>query len=326
MKSLLTRFTDLYPVWVISFAILGLLKPETLTWFNGPWVVWALSAVMLGMGFTLTIDDFKRIAQMPGSVATGLLAHYTIMPLLGWGLAHFLQLDAGFAVGLILVACCPSGTASNVICYLARANVALAVIVTLASTLVAFITTPLWCKALAGQYVPVNAWELCFYMLRIAILPILIGVFCNWKFPGSTAKIKPVGPVVSVIALMFITGSIVGQNAQAVIQNYGKLAIAAILLHVLGFLLGYITAKLLRYPEDISRTISIEVGMQNGGLAAVLAKQSFPLHPMATVPSVFSAIAQTLIGSLLGTYWRHRQIKASPNLKTIPADTETEAA
>src|SRR6218665_1190136 len=116
MHGLISRFTDLYPVWVISFAVIGLLKPEALTWFSGPWVVWALSAVMLGMGFTLTIDDFKRIFKLPGSVAIGLLAHYTIMPLSGWFVAHLLKLDPGFAVGLILVASCPSGTASNVIC------------------------------------------------------------------------------------------------------------------------------------------------------------------------------------------------------------------
>lgn len=310
MQSLLNRFTDLYPVWVIGFAIIGLIKPEALTWFNGPWVVWALSAVMLGMGFTLTVDDFRRIFKMPGSVSVGLIVHSSIMPLAGWLLAYLLKLDPGFAVGLILVASCPSGTASNVICYLARANVALAVIITLASTLVAFITTPLWCKALAGQYVPVDALQLCLSTLKIAVIPVLVGVFCNWKFPRATAKVKPVGPLISVIALMFITGSIVGQNAGAVVENAGKLAIAAILLHLLGFGLGYLVAKFLRFPEDIARTISIEVGMQNGGLAAVLAKQNFPLQPMAAVPAVFSAITQTLLGSLLGTYWRKRSIKS----------------
>lgn len=309
MRSLLSRFTDLYPVWVISFAIIGLVKPEAMTWFSGPWVVWALSAVMLGMGFTLTIDDFRRIFKMPGSVAVGLVAHYTIMPLSAWCIAHALKLDPGFAVGLILVASCPSGTASNVICYLARANVALAVIITLASTLVAFATTPLWCKALAGQYVPVDAVQLSLSTLRIAVIPVLIGVLCNWKFPKTTAKIKPVGPLISVVALMFITGSIVGQNAHAVLENAGKLAVAAVLLHTMGFGIGYLVARLIRYPEDIARTISIEVGMQNGGLAAVLAKQNFPLQPLAAVPAVFSAITQTLLGSLLATYWRRRPVE-----------------
>lgn len=320
MHVLLRRFTDLYPIWVISFAIIGLVKPEAIIWFNGPWVVWALSAVMLGMGFTLTIDDFRRIFKMPGSVAVGLLAHSIIMPLSGWGIAHVLNLDPGFAVGLILVASCPSGTASNVICYLARANVALAVIITLASTLVAFITTPLWCKTLAGHYVPVDALALSLSTLRIAVIPVLIGVLCNWKFPKTTSKVKPFGPFISVIALMFITGSIVGQNAEAVIANAGKLALAAVLLHVLGFGIGYLVGKLIRYPEDIARTISIEVGMQNGGLAAVLAKQNFPLQPLAAVPAVFSAIAQTLIGSLLGTYWRKRPV--APIIAVEPPVTE----
>ncbi|WAC20693.1 bile acid:sodium symporter family protein [Luteolibacter sp. SL250] len=320
MHGLISRFTDLYPVWVISFAVIGLVKPEAMTWFSGPWVVWALSAVMLGMGFTLTVDDFRRIFRMPGCVAVGLIAHYTIMPLSAWGISHLLKLDPGFAVGLILVASCPSGTASNVICYLARANVALAVIITLASTLVAFITTPLWCKALAGQYVPVDALQLCLSTLQIAVIPVLLGVFCNWKFPAATARIKPIGPLVSVVALMFITGSIVGQNASSVIENAGTLAIAAVLLHALGFGIGYVVAKFIRYPEDIARTISIEVGMQNGGLAAVLAKQNFPLQPLAAVPAVFSAITQTLLGSLLATWWRKRPVRSSTPVEPIASE------
>ena len=300
------RFTDLYPVWVLSFSTIALLKPETMLWFTGPWMVAALSLVMLGMGFTLTLDDFRRLFKMPGAIGVGLLAHYTIMPLSGWAVASMLKLDPSFAVGLILVASCPSGTASNVISYLARANVALAVMVTLASTLVAFVMTPILCKTLAGQYVPVDAWQLCLKTLQVAVLPVLTGVFCNWRFPKAVAQASRFGPLVSVIALILITGSIVANNAQAVIDNAGKLALAAFLLHALGFSVGYVFAKLLKYPEDMARTISIEVGMQNGGLAAVLAKENFPLQPLAAVPAVFSGLTQTLVGSVLATWWRLR--------------------
>ncbi|MEZ0388296.1 MAG: bile acid:sodium symporter family protein, partial [Verrucomicrobium sp.] len=131
----------------------------------------------------------------------------------------------------------------------------------------------------------------------------------NWRFPRAVATVSKVGPLISVVALMFITGSIVAQNAEAVKANAGRLALAALMLHILGFGVGYIVARILRQPEEIARTISIEVGMQNGGLAAVLAKQNFPMQPLAAVPAIFSAIAQTIVGSIVGTYWRSRPVK-----------------
>lgn len=326
MKSLLKTYADLYPVWIISSSLLGLLKPEALTWFTGPWVVWAMSIVMLGMGFTLKVDDFLRIFKMPGSLALGFLAHYTVMPLTGWAVAHFLKLESGFAVGLILVASCPSGTASNVISFLARANVALAVLVTLTSTLLAFIMTPLWCWTLAGQYVPVDALGLCLSMLQIVVIPVLIGVFCNWRFPKTIARISRFGPTVSVTALIFIAGGIVAHSAEAVMANAGKLALAAVLLHLTGFIVGYIIARLLRYSEDVARTISIEVGMQNGGMAAVLARKNFAAEPMAAVPAVFSSVVQTIVGSLVAAYWRRRPLKMTPLPDILTIDPNSEHA
>lgn len=299
-------FTDFYLLWLVAFALVGLLKPETLSWFRGPWVVWALTLVMLSMGLTLTLDDFRRLLQMPGSLALGFLAHYTIMPLSGWAIAHVLGLEPSLAVGLILVASCPSGTASNVISFLARANVALAVMVTLTSTLLAFVMTPLWCKTLAGTYVPVDALKLCLSTLQIAVGPVLLGVFCNWRFPRAVARVTPFSPVISVIAILFITGGIVALNAPAVVANAGKLLLAAALLHIMGFAIGYGLARLLRYPEDMARTISIEVGMQNGGLAAVLARENFPAHPLAAVPAVFSGVVQNIVGSIVASLWRVR--------------------
>lgn len=300
----MSRFTNLYPVWLVSGALLSLALPYVFTWFTGPWITWALTIVMLGMGFTLTVDDFKRLFRMPGSLTLGFLAHYTIMPLTGWGLAHLLDLEKGFAVGLILVAACPSGTASNVISYLAKADVALAVSVTLTSTLLAFVATPLWCQALVGHRVPVDAWGLCLSTLQIVVAPVLIGVLCNWKFPRQVAKVSRFGPVISVIALVLITCGIVSTNAAAVMANAGKLLLAAVLLHVIGFILGYAVSRLLRYPELVARTVSIEVGMQNGGLAAALAKKNFVMEPLAAVPAVFSSVVQNIVGSLAAAWWR----------------------
>lgn len=312
---MIKRFTSLYPVWIIGSSVLGLLAPQTLRWFSGPSVVWALTIVMLGMGFTLTLADFRQLFRTPGTLALGFLAHYTIMPLLGWGIGQLLKLESGLAVGLILVACCPSGTASNVIAFLAGANVALAVMVTLTSTLLAFIMTPLWCQLLAGQYVPVDGWALSLTTLQVVVLPVLAGVFCNWKFPRAVARISPYGPLVSVLALIMIAGSIVAQSAASVIEHAGKLLLAAVLLHVFGFLFGYLVTRLLRYPVQIARTVAIEVGMQNGGMAAVLAKKNFPLEPMAAVPAVFSSVVQTLVGSLVAGWWRRNPVAAQAEVE-----------
>jgi BASS family bile acid:Na+ symporter len=304
----LNWITNLYPVWLIAISALAFMKPETMAWFNGPWIIWALTLVMLGMGFTLSVKDFQRLAKMPGATALGFVAQYTVMPLVGWGLAHLLGLKGGLAVGLILVASCPGGTASNVVSYLARANVALSVILTMASTLMAFIMTPLWCKGLAGQYVEVDAKGLCLSTLQVVVLPVLIGVFCNWRFPRSVAKVAQAGPLVSVIAIVMITGGIVAQSAASMAAHAGKLFTALVALHVAGFILGYAITRILRYPPDVARTVSIEVGMQNGGMAAMLAKRHFPADPLTAVPAVFSGILQNLLGSLIAAWWRARPL------------------
>jgi BASS family bile acid:Na+ symporter len=275
MQPILNAVTGYYPLWLAGCAAVALVNPASFAWFNGPWITAALGTVMLGMGLTLTIADFRRLLSAPGALSLGFLAHYTIMPLSGWLIGRMLQLEPGMAVGLILVASCPSGTASNVVCYLAKVDVALAVSVTLTSTLFAFATTPLWCQVLAGHYVPVDALGLCL----------------------STLK---------VVAVVLITAGIVAQNAEAVIANAGKLTLAALLLHVFGFVLGYIVARLLGYPVITARTIAIEVGMQNGGMAAMLAKKNFPTQPLAAVPAVFSGVMQNLIGSIVAAWWRRR--------------------
>ncbi len=298
-------------MWLVVISLLALWHPPAFTWFTGQWIVGSLSLVMLSMGFTLTVSDFRRLFRTPSSLALGFLAHYTIMPLSGWLLGRVLHLDPGFAVGVILVASCPSGTASNVVSYLARADVALAVAVTFTSTLLAFVMTPLWCQALAGRYVPVDVIGISLSTLQVVVAPVLVGVLCNWRFPRAIARAARFGPIVSVMALTLLTGGIVSQNAAAVIANASRLAFAAFLLHLLGFGLGYVVSRVLRYPPLTARTVSIEVGMQNGGMAVMLARKNFPLEPLAAVPAVFSAVIQNLIGSLMAAYWRAHPVKVA---------------
>ncbi len=192
------------------------------------------------------------------------------------------------------------------ISFLARANLALSVVLTMVSTMMAFIATPLWTSALAGQYVPVDAVGLCLSTLQAVIVPIVIGVLCNWKFPKAVARVSRFGPAVAVLALSLITGGIVAASASKVADNFGTLLLATFALHIIGFAIGYLAPRWLKYPEQVSRTVSIEVGMQNGGMAAMLAKLHFASQPLAAVPAVFSGVMQNILGGLLASWWHER--------------------
>lgn len=310
MTRFFNWFNNLYPVWLVSLATIAFFKPQTMLWFDKPWIFWSLAASMLGMGLTLSLDDFKAIGRMPGSVALGFVAQYTIMPLSGWLVARALQLEPGLAVGIILVASCPGGMASNMISYLAKANVALSVVLTLASTLLAFFFTPMWTSVLAGKYVPVDAWGLCLSAMQLTIAPLVLGVLIRWKLPRTADRIGACGPTVAVLAFTLVSSGIVAASADAIATHFGRLALAAFALHVLGFGVGYAVSKLLRYPESVARTVSIEVGMQNGGMAASLAREHFSAMPLAAAAGVFSGVMQNIIGGLLASWWKRRTPKA----------------
>ena len=306
MRRLLLAAADWFPLWVLGAAVLALWNPALFSWFSGPWIVWGLAVVMLGMGITLNVADFASILRMPRTVGLGFVAQYSIMPLLGWGVAKLLALPPAFAVGLILVACCPGGTASNVVTYLARANVALSVIMTMCSTLAAVVMTPLLTGWLAGAYVPVDAWGIFLTTAQVVLAPVLLGLLLHHKAPRLTEFILPVGPIVSVLLISLIVGSIIGQNAEAIFTYGRQLLLAVFLLHSGGFAFGYAATKLCGFDRTIARTVSIEVGMQNSGLGAVLAKTRFAAEPLTAVPSALSSVCHSLIGSLLASWWRLR--------------------
>ncbi len=306
MKRILDWFNDLYPVWLVTLAVISFIRPQTMLWFSGPWVTWSLALSMLGMGLTLSVDDFRGVVSIPGSVVMGFCAQYTIMPLTGWLVAWLLDLEQGPAVGIILVASCPGGMASNMISLLARANVALSVVLTLMSTLLSFFFTPLWCKLLAGQYVPVDAWGMCLSSLQMVVAPVVLGFLIRWKMPRTADRIGVFGPTIAVVAFTMVSGGIVAASADVIATHFGVLAVAATLLHVVGFLVGYILPKALGYSESIARTVSIEVGMQNGGMASTLARKHFPTLPLAAAAAVFSGVIQNIIGGMVAAWWRSR--------------------
>ncbi len=311
-NQLLNLLTNLFPLWVLLGSALALFWPAWFTWFT-PYIVPGLAVIMLGMGITLSFDDFKGVWNMPRAVAAGFLAQYVIMPFLGWSVAHLLKLPTPFAVGLILVACCPGGTASNVVTYLAKAHVALSVLMTMCSTFGAIVMTPLLTKWLAGTLVPVDAWGLFFSTVQVVLLPVIAGLALHHLSPRMVKAVLPVAPLVSVVTISLICASIIGQSAAAIKQSGAILLLAVFLLHAGGFWLGYLFAKVFGYDQIIRRTISIEVGMQNSGLGVVLAKKHFADPAtgisLAAVPCAISSVFHSVIGSLLAGVWRLRPPK-----------------
>jgi BASS family bile acid:Na+ symporter len=304
--DLLERLANAFPVWVLAACSLALVEPGLFAWFKGEAIVVGLAVIMLGMGMTLSLADFGRVASRPWAVVAGVVAQFLIMPAAGWAIATGLGLDRPFAVGLILVACCPGGTASNVVTFIARADVALSVVMTTCSTLAAVFLTPLLTALLAGQLVQVDTWGLFLSTFQVVILPVAGGLSLNRLLPRVVASVLPIAPLVSVLMIALICGSIIAQNAAAVRGAGALLLVAIVLLHVVGFGLGHLFARLLGYPTRIARTISIETGMQNSGLGVVLAQKHFAAEPLTAVPGAISALAHSVIGSILAAWWRWR--------------------
>ena len=300
----INALTNLFPLWVLLGGVLALVHPPLFVWFRRDAIVWGLAVIMLGMGVTLSFADFRRVLAMPRAIATGFFAQFLIMPFLGWAIAHALKLETAFAVGLILVACCPGGTASNVVAYLARASVPLSVLMTTCTTFGAIVLTPFLTNWLAGTYVDVNGWGLFRDTVRVVLAPLVIGLALHHGTPRLVKAVLPVMPLVSVVTIVLICASVIGQNAANIRTSGAILLLAVFLLHAGGFALGHLFARLFGYDEIIRRTVSIEVGMQNSGLGVVLAQNNFPRMPATATPCAISAVFHSIIGSLLAAFWR----------------------
>ena len=306
MRRGLELLANAFPIWVLAACGLALVEPAWFVWFRGNAIVVGLAVIMLGMGITLSVGDFARVASRPAAVLTGFVAQFLIMPTAGWLVASVAGLETAFAVGIILVACCPGGMASNVVTYIARADVPLSVIMTTCTTLGAVVLTPLLTELLAGRLVAVDAAGLFLSTLQVVVLPVAAGVAINRLLPRAVAAVMPVAPLVSVVTIALVCASIVGQNAAAVIASGPRLLAAVVAVHAIGFAVGYAFARLFGYDRAVSRTISIEVGMQNSGLGVVLAQRHFPAEPLTAVPCAISSVVHSVIGSVLAGWWRMR--------------------
>ncbi len=328
----MTRFfehlTRLFALWTVLGCAWAWWVPAHFTWFvdrdnqllGVPLISLGLGLIMFGMGITLKVEDFRAVLLTPRKVVLGVGCQFLVMPLLGVSLAHGFDLPPGLAVGLILVSCCPGGTASNVVTYLARGNLALSVLLTMGSTLVAIVLTPLLTGLLAGAFVDIDRLSLFLNMVGVVLVPVLAGLLFGRFLPRLVRFITPWSPVLSVIIIVLIVGGIIAVKKDLIREHAGLLLLVVLLLHAGGFGLGYVLAKWLGFPVIDRRTVSIEVGMQNSGLGSALASgpgfaAQFPdlaQAALAPVPSAISALYHCLIGSFLAVIWRGRTAPAEP--------------
>jgi bile acid:Na+ symporter, BASS family len=276
-----------------------------------------LGIVMFGMGLTLKPVDFKLVFTNPIPVLAGVALQYTVMPLTAFLIAKLLQLPPELAAGLVLLGCVPGGTASNVMVYLARGNVALSVAMTSISTLLAPIATPAILLLLAGQWLPVDAKSMFMSIVQVIIVPIALGFIVQRFLPKLVQKSVAVVPLISVIAILVIVMAVTAANSGNV-ATAGFIVFVAVFLHnSAGLLFGYLLAKAFGLKENDRRAISIEVGMQNSGLGVALATAHF--SPLAALPSVWGAIWHNISGPILATYWSKKAVKQETK-PAVPAD------
>lgn len=301
---MLNRITQLFPLWAMLFSLLAYWQPQLLDGHKSA-IIPLLMIIMFGMGLSLRWQDFQRVLQQPAIIGLGVLLQYSLMPLLAFAIGHALQLPQPLLVGLVLVGACPGGTASNVIAYLAKADVALSVTITFASTLLAVVATPLLTWLYLGERIPVPVQGMLLSLLQIVVLPVVAGCLLNTFLQRRLEPLREVFPLVSVLAIVVVIGIIVALN-QPRLGEAGALVLLAVALHNgLGLLSGYGVARLLRLSEQQARTLAIEVGMQNSGLGVALAIKHF--SALAALPGALFSIWHNLSGSLLAAVWRRRQ-------------------
>ncbi|MDX2072621.1 MAG: bile acid:sodium symporter family protein [Haliscomenobacter sp.] len=267
-----------------------------------------LQVIMFGMGTTMTFDDFVGVIKAPRAVIIGVCCQFAIMPTLGFIIANLFNFPAEIAAGVILIGCSPSGLASNVMALIAKANVALSITITTIATLLAPIMTPLLMKYLAGQFIEINFWKMVWDITQIIIIPLAIGFIINQFFKKFAEWLKDYLPLISMAGIAFILLIIIAAGQQSLL-NVGGLLIVAVLMHNIGgFILGYSAAKLFRMPEQDCRTVAIEVGLQNGGLASGLANQMGKLATVGLAAALFGPI-MNITGSILASWWGRKPVE-----------------
>jgi len=269
-----------------------------------------MQVIMFGMGTTMSADDFKGVIQNPKGVLVGLMCQFAIMPFLGFGIAKMFNFPPEIAAGIILIGSSPSGLASNVMAYIAKANVALSITITSCATLLAPFLTPFFMKFLGGGYINIDVWKMMWDITKIVILPILLGVGINALLPALSKRLQKVLPLISMAGIGFVIVTVTAAGHES-LATVGGLLLVAVLLHNLGgFVIGYFSSKLLfKLPEQDCRTVAIEVGLQNGGLASALAVQMGKIATVGLASALFGPL-MNITGSLLASFWATRPVNS----------------
>ena len=306
MKKLCHYISEYMGVLVLVSAVLALIFPQLLQQIRPTVINYLLGLVMFGMGLTLNLKDFKIVFSRPKDVIIGCLAQFTVMPLLAWLLTRLFSLDEALALGVVLVGCCPGGTASNVITYLAKGDLALSVGMTGVSTLLAPFLTPLLTWALAGKSINVDMVSMFLSILWVVILPIVVGLIVKGMWPQFTDKATDYLPAFSSVAIAFIVAIVISATADRLLAG-GLLIVVVVMLHnICGLGIGYLTGQLLGLQEAKKRAISIEVGMQNSGLASSLATIHFAAYPLAAIPGAIFSVWHNISGAAIAYLYRKK--------------------
>jgi len=299
LEKISLLFGKYMAIIVLVVAALALFVPGTCLWIQTSWINYLLMLVMFGMGLTLKLEDFKIVFTRPKDIIIGCLAQFTIMPLLAFAIGKLFGLEAGLLAGVILVGTCPGGTSSNVITYLSKGDVALSVGMTSVNTLLAPLLTPAITYLLLKTTVTVDVKSMFLSIVNIVIVPILLGFIINRFLEKYTQKVVSLLPMISVIAITLIVAAVVSHNSEKILST-GIIVFAVVILHnICGYICGYLLGVFLKLPVSKKKALSIEIGMQNSGLATSLAGTAFPNLAMATVPGAIFSVWHNISGSIL---------------------------
>lgn len=304
MLNRISQFaTKTFIFWMLFAAVLGFIFPSHISILGG-FVPYLLGIVMLGMGMTIDPKDFKIVLQSPKPVIIGVILQFTIMPTLAFLIAKGFQLPPEIAIGVILVGCCPGGTSSNVMSYLAKANVALSIAITSVSTLIAPFVTPALIYIFAHEWLKVSFASMLWSVVQVVLIPIIIGFVFQKVARRFAQKTATALPLISVIAISLILAAVVAGSKTQILKT-GLLIFVVVILHnILGYTIGYVLAKVFRMDYKDKKAVAIEVGMQNSGLAVSLATVHF--SPLAAVPGAVFSLVHNISGPILAKYWSSR--------------------
>ena len=307
---MLKTITNLFPVWAILLSLLAFFQPSLFTSLK-TFIVPLLTIIMLAMGLTLTPKDFANVSKNIKAVSVGVILQFTVMPIVALIIATLMNFDANLTVGLVLVGAVAGGTSSNVMCFLAKGDVALSISMTAISTLLSVIFTPLLVELLAGKSIDIPVTGMIISLIKIVLVPVILGIVLNTLLHKPIKKIAPALPLISMAAIVIIIAIVVALNAEKLVEVGSMVAIAVILHNSFGLLAGYWITKKLGFEEKVCRTIAFEVGLQNSGLATALAMKFFA--PTAAIAGTIFSIWHNISGSILAGYWSRTSNEVEAN-------------